>query len=126
LVAYPAQAICTQANLAGEWIVSGIAHLSTGDIGWTSCDLVINAAGKFAATSSRCSESDNLSSKVSGSITLVNGAKCAYQGSLHFVSVGTTRYIRLATLSLDHQIVSGVAGGTGYGPGSVLTMVKIK
>ena len=126
IVSSPAQAICSQANAAGTWIVTGLAHLSNGDIGWNACKLVINAAGKFSTISSSCSESDNLSSRVSGSVKLVNAAECAYQGSFTFASFGTTRVIRLATLSLDHQIVSGVVGGTGYGPGAIFTMVKIK
>lgn len=124
--AMPAQAVCTQANIAGTWTVTALAHLSTGEIGWNSCKLIINAAGKFTASTSGCSESDNISTTASGAIKLINAAQCAYDGTITFPGTGVTRTIRLATLSLDHQVVSGVVGGTGYGPGAILTMIKIK
>lgn len=112
----PVQAACTQANISGTWMVTGMAHLSNGGIGWNSCKLVISGAGKFAAAASGCTRSDNLSSSVSGTLKLANGSQCAYDGTLTFTKFGTTRYLRLATLSLDHQVVSGVVGGGSYGP----------
>jgi len=125
-MAVPAGATCTQANLAGTWTATSLSRTAAGDLAWTTCDLVINAQGRFVAATSKCNGSQGDASPAQGSLALAKPASCAYAGSITLTKYRQTNRIRLATLSLDHQVVSGVGGGLGAGGTFTFNMVKTK
>jgi hypothetical protein len=103
-----------------------VSQTNIGDLAWVACNLVINAQGKFVATTSRCEDSFGNVSPAQGSLTLAEAAECAYAGSITLTKYRQTNKVQLATLSLDHQVVSGIGGGLGTGGAFVFNMVKTK
>jgi hypothetical protein len=124
-LAAPANASCTQAQLAGIWTAQSVSAVG-GQLTWTTCTLTINAAGAFPANKSACLDSLGVESDGEGSFKLFNAANCAFDGTVHFIGYGTNAYIRNLTLSIDHQTAAGIGGGGAYGGVFVFNMVKVK
>jgi hypothetical protein len=122
LAALPAEAACTQANIAGTWTAYAVSQDEMNDLAWSACDLVIGAAGAFTGSNSTCTAA-GVTVKVQGSLKLTNAARCAYSGSISLGS-GLTDPIPSLTLSLDRQTAAGVGGKNGGGNVFVFNMVK--
>ena len=122
----PANATCTLGNIAGTWTTTSVSQTNTGDLGWVACSLVINANGQFSAATSKCEDFAGEKSAAQGSLKLVSSTSCGFQGSITLTTYNRTYYGPLATLSLDHYMVSGVGGGLGTGSDFVFNMVRTK
>jgi hypothetical protein len=122
VAAMPAEAACTQANIAGTWTAYSIG-LDSGQLAWVSCNLVIDTAGAFSAGTSTCTASGQ-TANAQGSLKLSAVAKCRYTGSLTIVQASHTDPIPSLTLSLDKQTASGVGAQNGSGNVFVFNMVK--
>ena len=123
--AVPAHAACTQANIAGTWTAYSLSQDNSGQLAWTTCNLVINTSGAFSTANSSCTASGQTVA-VQGSVKPTGAARCAYSGSITAPSVGTTDPIPSLTLSLDKQSAIGVTGTNGAGNVSGFSMMKIK
>ena len=122
----PAQAACTQPQLAGTWTAESLSLDSGGHLLWITCKLDIGTAGGFFAKTSACLNSDRQRSEARGSLKLFSTANCAFEGSINLVGYQSTLYVRNLTLSLDHQVASGIGGGGSYGSAFVFNLVKVK
>lgn len=125
LTSAQAIAACTQGNLAGTWTAYSVS-VNSGALAWTTCTLVINAAGGFSTNTSACLTSSGVSANAQGTLKLFKAATCAFNGSIKFPAYGTTDYIRAVTVSLDHMTASGIGGGGSYGGVFVFNMVRTK
>jgi hypothetical protein len=125
LVSTQAVAACSQSNVAGTWTAYSVSE-PNGDLGFVACTLVINSAGTFGPTNSVCGSSvASGTTKAKGTVTLLDGPSCSYKGSITLISYGETDSVKLATLSLSKDTVSGV--GIGQSGGAfVFNMVKTK
>jgi hypothetical protein len=125
LVSAQADASCVQSSVAGSWTAYSVSDPNN-KLAFVACTLVINSAGTFAAANSVCASSvASVTTKAKGAIKLINGAACAYQGSITLISFGETDSVKLATLSINKDTVSGVGVGQSGGV-FVFNMVKIK
>ena len=125
-VAEPASASCVQANLAGEWVTTSVSQSNAGALGWVACVLTIAANGTLKSSGSECVASNGAKASASGSLILRYPTTCVYSGYISFPALGTTDTIQIATLSMDHYVVSGLGGGLGSGAPFVFNMVKVK
>ncbi len=112
LTATGAQAVnCLQSDTAGTWQSYTLASNSAGTA-WFRCILSINAGGVIAPTT--CTVSSGLTVPMTeGSLTLINGARCAFIGK--FKLAGVQNGINFATMSQDKQSVEGVGKFPGGG-----------
>ncbi len=125
-LSHPAEATCTQANIAGTWTATSVSQQSNYVLAWVGCALTINAQGNFKTNNSGCIASNNNHSYAQGQFKLVDASLCSYSGTIQFPIYGTYGVLQIATLSMDHQIVSGIGGGLGQGGAFVFNMVKVK
>jgi hypothetical protein len=121
LSAVPAEAVCTQTNTLGTWKLYS-AGASTSGAYWVKCKLIVGSTGNFGGTSS-CSNSLGQSTAVTGHVKLTNPANCTFTGSVTYTPSGEVSTVNEATMSLDHQTVTGV--GTFPNGEFVFTMVKL-
>ena len=124
--AYPAQAACTQPQLAGTWTAESLTQGAAGHLVWITCTLDISTAGGFLASTSACLNSDSQRSEARGTLKLFDAANCAFQGNINLVGFKSNLSIRNLTLSLDHQVASGIGGGGTYGSAFAFNLVKVK
>ena len=124
---YPAQAACTQAQLAGTWTAEALTQGSAGHLLWVTCTLIINDAGGFVANTSACVNNEGQRSEARGTLKILNAANCAFSGNVNLVGYKSYLYVRNLTLSTDHNVASGIGGGgPQYGSAFSINLVKVK
>jgi len=125
--AYPAQAACTQAELAGTWTAETLSLATGGRLIWITCTLAINAVGGFTANTSACLNSNGQRSDARGTLKVFDAPNCAFAGNVNLVGFKSNLYVRNLTLAQDHSVASGVGGGGNqYGSAFSFNLVKVK
>ena len=124
--AYPAQAACTQAQLAGTWTAQALSLGTGGHLIWVTCSLAINDVGGFTAKTSACLNDDGQRSEARGTLKIFNAPNCAYSGNINLVGYKSNLFVRNLTLSTDHNVASGIGGGGKYGSAFSINMVEVK
>jgi len=124
LAALPAEAACTQAQLAGTWRLYFQGHYVAQDFAY-ACTLVIANTGVLS-TASGCADTLNRTTPVTGSLKLTNAAYCDYTGKI-VLKVGNdiNDFLR-TTLSPDHNVMSGAVYDEVSTIGYAFTMVRAK
>jgi hypothetical protein len=124
--ASPAQAACTQAQLAGTWTAEALSLGTGGHLIWITCTLVINTAGGVELKTSACLNDDGQRSDARGSLKIFSGLNCAYSGGINLVGYKSDLSVRNLTLSTDHNVASGIGGGGNFGSAFSINMIKVK
>ena len=119
-----AQATCTQADLSGTWTAYTVAQPNNQALAWVVCSLVINAGGVLTTATSACENSNGVTARPQGRISLAKAAICAFSGSIDYPAYGVGGTIQSLTLAMNKQ--SGTGIGTGSSGVFVLNMVKVK
>jgi hypothetical protein len=122
--AAPAQAACSQADIAGRWTAYSFSQDQTGSLAWAACVLNINAQGQFTAGPSYCSASGQ-TVQIHGALTTSAASVCLFSGSITS-SQNVTDPIPSITLSLDKQSAMGAGGKNGTGGVFMFSMVRTK
>src|SRR6185437_3434420 len=125
--AYPAQAACTQAQLAGTWTASTLSLGTGGHLIWITCSLAINTAGGFTSGTSACLNSNGQQSEARGTLKIFDAANCAYSGNVNLVGFKSNLFVRNLSLSQEHNVASGVGGGGNqFGSAFSFNLIKVK
>ena len=120
----PAQAGCTQEDLAGNWglyIQGQSGAMLTG----LACDIAISATGAISSASG-CINTSRGSSEITGSLKIANASRCDYTGSVTLVKNNDLNGFGRTTLSPDHNNLAGVGYSATTGRGYIFVMVRIE